>query len=83
MSRDNKIHEVKKVLAKIVQELSSDLVDEDVNLSEILDSFSLIELMVKLEEKFKITLSAEEFSSENFSSYHKLALLILHKNDRT
>lgn len=79
MIYDVKAHDIKNILSNIFRELSLESVDEDANLADILDSFSLIELMVKLEERFNITISADDFSSENFSSLNKLVSLILNK----
>lgn len=78
MEIDDKLNIIINDIKKIVNEIYPDIID-DRNLNEQLDSFSLIELMIKIESFFKINFSAEEFNKENFSTYLTLAIFIKNK----
>jgi len=59
-------------IIKIIDEIYPGFENNKHHLDE-LDSFSLMELMVAIEEKFSIIFEADDFSHKNFSSVEKLA----------
>lgn len=70
---------IKNVLAdEIFVEISPEEMDENEGLRNTfgLDSVGFVELRVRCEELFSITIPDEEFTPENFSSIHNLVALV-------
>ena len=49
---------------------------ENIDLSEIIDSFSIIEIILALEEEFKIKIKIDNITLESFSSTKNIKVLI-------
>ena len=49
---------------------------ENIDLSEIIDSFSIIEIILALEEEFKIKIKIDNINLESFSSTKNIKVLI-------
>ena len=49
---------------------------ENIDLSEIIDSFSIIEIILALEEEFKIKIKIDNITLESFSSTKNIKTLI-------
>ena len=50
--------------------------DENIDLSDIIDSFSVIEIILALEEEFKIKIKIDNITLESFSSTKNIKILI-------
>ena len=50
--------------------------DENIDLSDIIDSFSVIEIILALEEEFKIKIKIDNINLESFSSTKNIKALI-------
>lgn len=50
--------------------------DENIDLSDIIDSFSIIEIILALEEEFKIKIKIDNINLESFSSTKNIKVLI-------
>ena len=50
--------------------------DENIDLSEIIDSFSIIEIILALEEEFKIKIKVDNINLKSFSSTKNIKVLI-------
>lgn len=49
---------------------------ENIDLSDIIDSFSVIEIILALEEEFKIKIKIDNINLESFSSTKSIKVLI-------
>lgn len=70
---------MKKKILKILQEINSDIADDDneeLLLSGKLDSFDIANLVAALEEEFKIEINAEDIIPENFSTIRNIINLV-------
>lgn len=79
MMKEQEIKLLMKKIKNLVLEINPNINNEK-TLIEQLDSFSLIELMVKIENTFEINFLPEEFNAENFSNYLTLAKFVKIKN---
>tara|TARA_B100001248_G_C27337320_1_gene434495 strand:- start:155 stop:397 length:243 start_codon:yes stop_codon:yes gene_type:complete len=50
--------------------------DKNIDLSDIIDSFSVIEIILALEEEFKIKIKIDDINLESFSSTKSIKVLI-------
>ena len=65
---------------KLLVELGS--LEEDLLAAGVLDSFTLIQLLVHLEERFKITIPLEELEIENIRSIGSIVRLVESRRPR-
>ena len=76
------MEEIKKIVIEMIKELqpyeefdeTTDLLGED-----ILDSVSVLVLIQELEEKFSITIQADEITGENFETVVSIVKLLKEK----
>ena len=69
------IDQISRLMAeKLLVETSSP--EEDLLSSGVIDSFSLIQLLVNLEEQFGVQISLEELEIDDFRSIQSIARLI-------
>ena len=66
--------EVIEILEMICPDI--DVNDEDMNLTEDLDSMDIIALIAELEDKFDIEITMEEKTEENFENIDTLVAMI-------
>ena len=64
---------VEDVLKKLAPDIT---LDDGLAIHEKLDSFSLIQLLVLLQETFEISIAAEDFNPENFESIDSIEKMI-------
>ena len=70
--------QVEKLLLEIKPELA-DLLDDNLNLTEFLDSMDIIFLVEVIERDYNIVVGGTEIIPENFASLPMIIDLIIHK----
>lgn len=68
---------MKEIIIKILREINPDI-REGVNLIQEgrIDSFSIVQAVMELEEEFGIEIDAEDYRAENFETVDTFAALI-------
>ena len=71
-------YQINKLILKVFSDKISPSTkkDENIDLSEIIDSFSIIEIILALEEEFKIKIKVDNINLESFSSTKNIKVLI-------
>ena len=77
MKKKFDIKDLKKILSSFKKNIKTNS-----NISEILDSIEMLDLISKLEKEYKIKINSKDINYENFSSTLKI-LNILKKNAKT
>ena len=78
MKNKNRIKKIEDDLIKLIKKRSKKKIDQNTNLIEnnIVDSLFLIEIISFLEKNYKIRLSLNKISIEDFKSIKNITLLI-------
>lgn len=78
MKNKNKIKNIEGDLIKLIQKRSKKKIDQNTNLidNDIVDSLFLMEIISFLEQNYKINLSLNKISIEDFKSIKNITLLI-------
>ena len=71
-------HQINKLILQVFPDKisSSFKKDENIDFSDIVDSFSVIEIILALEEEFKIKINIDNIKFESFSSTKNIKVLI-------
>tara|TARA_B100000035_G_scaffold291962_1_gene280241 strand:- start:353 stop:595 length:243 start_codon:yes stop_codon:yes gene_type:complete len=71
-------YQINKLILRVFSDKvrSSSKKDENIDLSGIIDSFSVIEIILALEEEFKIKIKIDNINLESFSSTKNIKILI-------
>ena len=71
-------YQINKLILRVFSDKirSSSKKDENIDLSEIIDSFSIIEIILALEEEFKIKIKIDNINLESFSCTKNIKALI-------
>ncbi len=71
-------YQINKLILRVFADKisSSSKKDENIDLSDIIDSFSVIEIILALEEEFKIKIKIDNITLESFSSTKNIKILI-------
>ena len=71
-------HQINKLILRVFSDKvsPSSNKDENIDLSDIIDSFSVIEIILALEEEFKIKIKLDNINLESFSSTKNIKALI-------
>ncbi len=71
-------YQINKLILRVFSDKisSSSKKDENIDLSGIIDSFSVIEIILALEEEFKIKIKIDNITLESFSSTKNIKILI-------
>ena len=77
MKKKFDIKDLNKILSSFKKNIKTNS-----NISEILDSIEMLDLISKLEKEYKIKINSKDINYENFSSTLKI-LNILKKNAKT
>ena len=77
MKKKFDINDLNKILSSFKKNIKTNS-----NISEILDSIEMLDLIFKLEKEYKININSKDINYENFSSTLKI-LNILKKNAKT
>ena len=71
-------HQINKLILKVFPDKisSTSKIDENIDFSDIVDSFSVIEIILELEQEFKIKINIDNINFESFSSTKNIKVLI-------
>ena len=71
-------HQINKLILQVFSDKisSSSKIDENIDFSDIVDSFSVIEIILALEDEFKIKINIDNINFESFSSTNNIKVLI-------
>ena len=71
-------HQINKLILKVFPDKisSTSKIDENIDFSDIVDSFSVIEIILALEQEFKIKINIDNINFESFSSTKNIKVLI-------
>ena len=71
-------YQINKLILRVFADKvkSSSKKDDNIDLSDIIDSFSVIEIILALEEEFKIKIKIDNINLESFSSTKNIKILI-------
>ena len=71
-------HQINKLILRVFSDKVSPSSNKDgnIDLSDIIDSFSVIEIILALEEEFKIKIKIDNITLESFSSTKNIKILI-------
>ena len=71
-------HQINKLILQVFPDKisSTSKIDENIDFSDIVDSFSVIEIILELEQEFKIKINIDNINFESFSSTKNIKVLI-------